>query len=557
MLQTVTHPAPSVPRQAVASQGWRSWVHGLERDAAFVGFGLLGIAFGLVADGLAWPTWMAWLAWAAAFGFGGWHGLVAGLQSLRHGEIDIDLLMILAALGALAIGAPFEGALLLFLFSLSEVLQAIALGRSRRAIEALMDLRPETARVRRDGRAVETPLDEIVVGDVYEVRPGDRLPLDGTIAEGRAALDEASLTGESVPVTKEVGADVFGGTINTDGHLAVRVTKRADESALARMIALVEEAQDAKAETQRLLDRFESPYAIAILALTALAVAIPMLGWDAEFEPTFYRAMTLLVAASPCALVISTPAAVLSAIASGARRGVLFKGGIYVEQLATLKAVAFDKTGTLTEGRTRLTGLAVFDGANVTEDDLLRRAAAVQAHSEHHLARATVEAARVRNLDVPGAEDFQATVGQGVAATVEGVRVHIGNARYFSGEDGAYDAARQQVAAFEANAQTGVIVAEERGGRRVPLGAFAFADTMRSAAPGVVRALKEAGIDHVAMLTGDNAGVAEHIAAKVGHIDAVHAGLLPERKVTLVSEIQARYGRPSLRCALRRPRYRQ
>ncbi|MEL7361956.1 MAG: heavy metal translocating P-type ATPase, partial [Bacteroidota bacterium] len=229
MLQTVTHPAPSVPRQAVASQGWRSWVHGFERDAAFVGLGLLGIAFGLVADGLAWPTWIAWLAWAAAFGFGGWHGLVAGLQSLRHGEIDIDLLMILAALGALAIGAPFEGALLLFLFSLSVVLQAIALGRSRRAIEALMDLRPETARVRRDGRAVETPLDEVAIGDVYEVRPGDRLPLDGTIAEGRAALDEASLTGESVPVTKEVGADVFVRTLgHPHGEVPVRVDRPAE-----------------------------------------------------------------------------------------------------------------------------------------------------------------------------------------------------------------------------------------------------------------------------------------------------------------------------------------
>ncbi len=513
---------------------------GLRREAVFVGLAFAGMAVGLVAEWMAGPPLVRWLGFGTAYAFGGWDGLRAGMAALRRRRFDIDLLMVLAALGALAINAPFEGAMLLFLFSLSNWLQHVAIGRSRTAIRALMALRPESATLRLDGRLVTVPVERVALGAVYVVRPGDRLPLDGTVVEGESEVDQASLTGESVPVLKAPGDEVFGGTINGSGALEVRVTRRAGESAIARLIRLVEEAQSEKAETQRVLDRFEQPYALGVIALTLVAIALPPLAWGEAFAPAFYRAMTLMVAASPCALIISTPAAVLSAIAAGARSGVLFKGGAYVEQAATLRAVAFDKTGTLTEGRTRLTDLVPLPG--VAEDELLALAAAVQARSEHHLGRATVEAARERGLAIPEAEGFQATVGQGVAAGVGGAVVHIGNARYFEGRPLLNRAeAEAAVDRLRREAKTAVVVAREEGEGLRALGVTAFADRLRSAAPAVVRQLRALGVERVVMITGDNREVAARIAAEAG-IDEVHAEVLPEAKVALVRALRERYG---------------
>jgi len=514
----------------------------VRREAAFVAVAFAGMMTGLVAEWRGGPDALAWGAYAVAYVFGGWYGARGGIEAMRSLTVDIDLLMILAALGALVIGAPFEGAMLLFLFSLSNVLQHIAIGRSRRAIQALMTLRPEVALVRRDGDLLEVPIEEVEVDEVFVVKPGDRLPLDGVVVEGESDVDQASLTGESVPVTKRPGDEVFGGTISGDGSLEVRVTKPAGESALARMIALVEEAQSEKAETQRLIDRLEQPYALGVIGMTLAAVAVPTLLLGEAFDPAFYRAMTLMVAASPCALVISTPAAVLSAIANGARRGVLFKGGVYVEEMATVKAVAFDKTGTLTEGRTRLTDVRLLDGT--TEDDLLALAAAVQARSEHHLARATVATAEARGLAVPEATDFRASVGLGVEATVDGAAVRIGNPHFFEagGRRNGLAAAIEAVEALEREGKTAVLVTRDPStGSGQALGVLGFADTLRPGAAGVIRELRRLGVEEIVMLTGDNRHVAERIAREAG-VDTVHAELLPEHKVAVVREIAARVG---------------
>ena len=500
---------------------------------------LVGLVGGLVAE---WQDWTAasWALYAVAYVFGGWFGLRAGLAALRNLTADIDLLMILAALGALAIGAPFEGAMLLFLFSLSNVLQNVAIGRSRRAIGALMELRPDAARVERDGTWVEVPVEQVAIGDVFRVLPGDRVPLDGVIVSGRSEVDQASLTGESVPVGKAEGDEVFGGTTVGGGALDVRVTKTAADSAIARVITMVEDAQAQKADTQRLIDRFEQPYALAVIGMTLVAIALPLVLWGDPFRPTFYRAMTLMVAASPCALVISTPAAVLSAIAAAARSGVLFKGGVTVEEAARVRAVAFDKTGTLTAGETRLTdAVALGDGE---ADALVGLAAAVQARSEHHLARATVREAEARGLSVAEAGGFVAVAGRGVEGTVAGRTVRIGNPGFFTDREvvGLGDA-RAEVDRLRAQARTAVIVTEGGPDGERAVGVLAFADVLRPSAREVVAQLRALGIEHVAMLTGDTAEVGAAMAAEAG-VDAVYADLLPEAKVALIRDLEARWG---------------
>lgn len=491
----------------------------------------LGIGTGLFTTG---PVESA--AWTLAYLAGGWAGALAAARELFRLRVDIDLLMVLAALGALVIDAPLEGATLLFLFSLSNVLQEVATTRSRDAIRGLMELRPEVARVRRGEDVVEVALEEVRIGETYLVGPGDRIPLDGDVADGRSAVDQSSLTGESVPVQRGPGDPVLAGSINVGGALDVQVTRLASESALARMVALVEEAQAEKADTQQIIDRWEQPYALAVIALTIAAVALPILWAGAAFEPTFYRAMTLMVAASPCALVISTPAAVLSGIAAGARHGVLFKGGVFIEGFASTRAMAFDKTGTLTRGSTELVAIEPLGGA--TEQQALAAAYAVQLRSEHHLAEATRREAETRGLTGAPAEDFQATAGRGVTGTVEGRHVRIGNPDFF-GDDTppGWSAALEAVARHRGEGRTSVVVAEPD---RV-LGVLAFVDVLRPEAAAAVRRLRELGIEEIVMLTGDHADVAQRIAAEVG-IERVGAEMMPDRKLEAVRGLRDEYG---------------
>ncbi|GAB3019453.1 heavy metal translocating P-type ATPase [Natronobiforma cellulositropha] len=522
----------------------------VRRQAVFVALTFAGMIGGLVGGWVGAPDTAVWACYAVAYGFGGWYGLKGSLQSLRVPEVEIDLLMIIAALGALYIGAPFEGAMLLFLFSLSGVLEEYAIGRSRTAISSLVEMRPESAQVLGEGGESAVPVEDVAVGDVFVVRPGARVPLDGVVESGESTVDQASLTGESVPVAKGPGDEVFSGTINETGSLEVRVTRAAEESAISRLIHMVEEAQSKRAPTQQLIDRFEQPYVLGVFAMTAVAIALPLALLSHAFEPTFYRAMTLMVAASPCAVIISTPAAVLSAISAGGRQGVLFKGGEHIETAGNVDAIAFDKTGTLTEGNTRLTDLAVREGARIDgrpleETALLRLAAAVQSRSEHHLAEATVEAAAERGLETPSASGFSAVVGKGVHATVEGQTLHIGNPRYFEtvtagesieGLETGLDAVRE----LEARGKTSVLVVSERGGAFSVLGWLAFTDTIRPDAAEMIASLRERGIERIVMLTGDNERVAQYIADELG-IDEYYAQLLPEEKVAHIEALQERY----------------
>jgi Zn2+/Cd2+-exporting ATPase len=466
---------------------------------------------------------------------GGVFGVKTALQSLRERRIDVDMLMVLAALGAAAINQWHEGAMLLFLFSLSNVLQDYAIGRSRQAIRSLLKLYPSEAKVRRGGQILSLKVDKIRVGDIVLIEPAERIPVDGIVRNGRSSVDQSPITGESMPVEKMLGDKVFAGTLNQQGVLDVEATQAASDTTLARIIKMVEEAQDTKAPTERFLDKFEQVYAMLIIGATGLFIVLPPALGLTDSTSNFYRAMVLMTVASPCALIISTPAAFISAIAAGARKGVLFKGGAYIEGMAAIKAVAFDKTGTLTLGKPALTDLVTSDG--VSENELLTIAASVEARSEHPLAKAVVNAAHERGLILTEVADFQAIPGLGVEAMLDQQKVNIGSPTLML-KNGAFppvlDDARQSL---EAEGKTVMLI--QRG--EMWLGLIALADQIRPEAKAIVARLKESGIEYVAMLTGDNPLVARHIAGQLG-LDAVYAGLMPEDKVTALKEIEAKAG---------------
>jgi len=481
------------------------------------------------------PAWIWIVCYLVAYLTGGGFAARNGLLALRQRQIDVDFLMVSAALGAALIGDWVEGGILLFLFSLSHALEHYAMDRTRQAIRALMDLRPATARVKRGDTVAEIVVEKLALGDVVEVRPGEKLPADGTVVNGSSAVDQSPITGESIPVTRVAGDAVFAGSLNGQGALEVRVTKRAQDSTLARIILLVEEAQSERAPTQRRLDAYEQRYAVGVISLaTGVAVGLPLLfGWT--WADAFYKSMMLLVVASPCALVISTPASILSAIAAGARYGVLFKGGAHVENLAGIKAIAFDKTGTLTVGRPRVTELISL--TEQSPEDLLQLAAAVEAKSEHPLARAVLTAAQERGLTWLDADNLQAIPGKGVTAQVNGKPVYLGTAEHLRLNQVVLSPEHvQRAEALEAHGQTVIYLGTER-----LLGFIAVADTVRPEARAAVSALKALGVQKVVMLTGDNHVAANAIGALAG-VDEVRAELLPEDKVAVVRQLLHDYG---------------
>ena len=518
-------------------------------ESIFVVITFAAMLLALLADRAMGAPALAGALYALAYVTGGAFGLRAGLAALRERTIDIDLLMVLAAIGAAIVGAPFEGAMLLFLFSLSNVLQAYAVGRTRAAIQSLVKLRPTRALVRRGSRLEVMPIDRIVVGDRMIIRPGERIPLDGVVVEGESAVDQASITGESMPVTRRPGDRVFGGTINQSGGLEVRVARLAKDSTIARLIKLVEDAQSEKAHTQRVLDKAERYYAAGVLAFTAIMIVAPVLLFHEPIDTAFYRAMTLMVVASPCALIISTPATILSAIGNGARKGILFKGGVHLERAAGINVVAFDKTGTLTEGKPRVTDVLVTPPAEIDgltwsgkEEDLLALAAAVEVKSEHPVARAIVHAANTRGVALDASASpvtgFVARPGLGVRARVNGLDIAVGSPRYFeSFECMACNSAVREVERLQGEGKTSILVARVTGEGRAAqvLGVIAVADQLRPDAARVVSELRGMGVRTV-MLTGDNKVVAQAIAEEAG-VDEFHAGLLPEDKVWLIQQM--------------------
>ena len=525
--------------EAVARPAVKPKPAGLSRgrlEVILTAVNLITLLGGVIATQLGAPSMLPAALYAIAFVAGGYYGLIDGFMALKHKRLDVNLLMILAALGAAFVGQPAEGAILLFLFSLSNTLQTFAMDRSRRAIEKLLDLRPPVATVRRGSRTVMLPIEQLVLGDRVVVRPGERIPIDGQVLDGRSEIDQSPITGESVLVQKKSGDVVFAGTLNGRGSLEIKVMHLAQDTTLAKIIKLVEEAQSNRARTQRLLDEFEQVYAVLVVAGSILLTLVPWLLMGQDFHPTFYRAMTWLVVASPCALVISTPASILSAIANGARRGVLFKGGAHLEKLATIKVIAFDKTGTLTVGKPVVTHLESMPG--VSESDLLREVASVEARSEHPLAAAIVAEARQRNLDLLTATEFTATPGLGVEANLDGQSIWIGAERMFTDRRMPIPPAlRGKIKLLEGRGQTVILVYRSGEWR----GLVAVADSLRPGAAEFVRQLKSLGIERVVMLTGDNERVAAHIAAQAG-VDEFHAGLLPEEKVAVLKTLRTRYG---------------
>ncbi|MBK9052693.1 MAG: cadmium-translocating P-type ATPase [Chloroflexi bacterium] len=482
------------------------------------------------------------VAYTIAYVTGGYFGLKGSLEALRERVIDIDLLMVLAAAGAGLVGQPFEGVMLLFLFSLSNVLQTFALERTRKAIRSLMDLRPDTALVKQGEKLVTLPVEQVNPGMHIVLRPGDRIALDGEVVSGEGDVDQASLTGESMPVWKKQGDGVLAGTINQTGSLEVRVTKRPQETTLARMVKLVEEAHQEKAETQRFLDKAEQVYATGVIIFTFLVAVVPILFFNELFDTAFYRAMTVMVAASPCALIISTPASILSAIGNGARRGVLFKGGIYVEQAAKLRVVAFDKTGTLTQGQPQVTDVIVIPDTSLGEEELLALAAAIEAKSEHLVAQAILRAAKEKGLPLAEVVSFQTTAGQGVEAHLNEHTYRVGNPRFFAGYPASgLSEAMALVNQLQNEGKTSVIVARLEAEKAIPLGVIALADALRPDAAAVVRDLKQLGIEKVVMLTGDNHRVAQAVAQQAG-VDDFYADLLPEDKLRLIHDLKTQYG---------------
>ena len=532
-VKVITDDEPDTPQ--TLGEKINAWLDNERTELIFMIITLAALVGGWIAEQVGATDLTVWAIYAAAYVAGGTYGLRAGLESLMDKTIDVDLLMILAAIGAALVNAPFEGAMLLFLFSLSNVLQNYALDRTRNAIRSLMKLRPTEALTRRNGETVTLSIEDIRVGDEIIVRPGERIPLDGAVIEGESSVDQAPITGESIPVAKTIGSEVFAGTINQAGGLEVRVTKLAKDSTIAKLIQLVEEAHSEKAKTQRFIDTAEQYYALGVIVFTALAIVVPQLFLGEDFNTSFYRAMTLMVAASPCALVISTPATVLSAIGNGAKKGILFKGGVYLEDLANIKVVAFDKTGTLTIGKPQLTDI---HSLGSSEDELLALAAAVEAKSEHPLAQAVLREAEKRGLPIANVSDFQSQTGKGVSGTVNGKQILIGSPRSFR-DMPEYDLslAKDTLNHYQTQGKTAILVADEHN----ILGVIAIADVLRPNVQDTLKSLKAKGIEHVVMLTGDNYQVAQAIGAQAG-VDEVHAELLPEDKLDLIKTLEKRYG---------------
>jgi Cd2+/Zn2+-exporting ATPase len=463
--------------------------------------------------------------------FGGLPSAARALHSLWFDLVlDIDLLMVVAAVAAAAVGATFEGAVLLTLFSLSGTLENQAMGKARRAVEALMALRPETALLRRDGTVAEVPVASLAAGDVVVIRPGSRMPVDGTILSGEGAINESTVTGESVPVVKGPGSSVFEATVNLDGVLDLRVDRSASESTVARMIQLVTQAQAAKAPSERFSSWFGQRYTAAVLAGSVIAFGVFLwLGWPQQ--DALYRAATLLVAASPCAIVISVPAAILSALSAAARGGVLFKGGAALETLGAVRSFAFDKTGTLTTGQAEVTGIVSLTGS---EDTFLALIAGIEAQSEHHIASAIRRLIDRRGLTPASVTGVTAIPSEGIVGTDDIGPLWAGNPRLAARMGAALD--DPGLLRLADGDQTVIYMGR---GRQV-LGAVAVADQTRASSQAGILALRKSGIRQIAMMTGDRRPVALRIGSALGlRDDEIHADLLPEDKVVLIADLAA------------------
>ena len=531
--------------EAVAQTGMRAW---LEHDApvgpapsaatrrvfVLTSGALAGLGMALEFAGVDRGAVVA--VYVLAIASGGLYSVRRALHAARSLALDINVLMLFAVAGAMVLGEWSEAAAVVFLFAFAQLLEARAMERARASIRALMDLTPAEAFVRGPGPdgGRRVPVDRIGVGDVVLVKPGEKIPLDGVVAAGESHVNQAPVTGESLPVEKRPHDDVFAGTINGRGALDVRVTRLRGDSTLARIIELVERAQAQRAPSQTFVERFARVYTPAVLVLAVLIGSVPPLVFDGEWGAWIYRALVLLVISCPCALVISTPVSVVSALAAAARKGVLIKGGARLERLADVRCVAFDKTGTLTKGELRVVDVVPLNGAS--SDTILRLAASLEARSEHPIGAAILAHARERRLSLGDVTSFQSLPGLGARAVVDGTPVVLGNHRLFEERGACAPDVHASIERAAAGGRTLVVVGAEH-----PIGIIGVSDEPRASARDAVQLLRDHGVQRVALLTGDHAPAAEALAAAAG-VDEVHAGLLPADKVRAVESLRAQYG---------------
>lgn len=539
------HLSASNIAEAVAQTGMRAWLeHEEPAPVAASSTSRLqlvaasGVAFAagfLLEHAFGNPGGLAWGAYLAAVLLGGVYTARRAAVSVKAGVLDINVLMVVAVLGAMAISQWSEAASVVFLFALAQLLEARAMDRARHAIGALMDLAPSEALVRRGGEELRIAVDDVRVGDMVLVRPGEKIPLDGRVSAGDSPVNQAPVTGESLPVDKTVGDEVFAGTINGRGALDVLVTRLRRDSTLARIVHLVERAQAQRAPSQAFVDRFARIYTPVVLALAVVVALAPPLFFDASWGTWFSRSLVLLVISCPCALVISTPVSIVSALAAAARKGVLIKGGARLEKMAALRCVAFDKTGTLTKGRLRVVDVVPVNGSSAGE--ALQLAASLEARSEHPIGQAIVERAGVEGVTLTPVSGFNALPGRGAEAAVGSARVIVGSHRLFEERGLCSPEVESALDALAARGCSTVIVAAND---RV-VGVIGVADEVREAARDAVELLREHGIRHVALLTGDHEPAARALAAVTG-VDEFRADLLPEDKVTSIEALRARHG---------------
>ncbi|MEV6793356.1 heavy metal translocating P-type ATPase [Streptomyces sp. NPDC051320] len=504
-------------------------------EARWAGTALLLFLIALPLQLTGGPAWSWGALYALVYLTGGWEPSWSGVQALRAKVLDVDVLMIVAALGAAAIGEVTDGALLIVIFATSGALEALATARTQDAVRGLLDLAPTTAtRLTTDGREETVRTEDLSVGDTVLIRPGERVGADARVLDGASEVDQATITGEPLPAVKGAGDEVFAGTLNGTGALRVVVERDASDSVIARIVAMVEEASGTKAPSQLFIEKVEQRYSLGMVAAT-LAVFLVPLGFGADVTSSLLRSMTFMIVASPCAVVLATMPPLLSAIANAGRHGVLVKSAVVMERIGQVDAVALDKTGTLTEGTPRVTDIRPLGGSGLGENGLLALAAAAEHFSEHPLARAVLDAARDRRLDLPVAEDFVSAPGVGVRATVHGRSIAVSApARLLRGApDPAADRAREVAQALEEGGRTALLV--HRDG--APVGVLGIADRLRPGAAATVASLAALTVGPPLLVTGDNPRAAARLAAEAGITD-VRAGLLPEDKVAAVRSVQ-------------------
>lgn len=519
------------PQSTVKKSFWEA-----NKRAITTGVSLIALVLGLIFEGNEYLGKAFLLTSIIA---GGYSVAIKGVRNLFKLIFDINVLMTIAVTGALFIGEWSEAAVVAMLFAVSEMLESYSMEKARQSIRSLMDLAPKEATVIRYGEEVKVPVEELIMGDVILVKPGEKIAIDGEIIDGTSSINEAAITGESMPVEKTVGDAVFAGALNQQGAIRVVVTKLVADTTIAKIIHLVEEAQNERAPSQAFVDKFAKYYTPFVMILAIGIALIPPLVFGADWNRWIYEALALLVVACPCALVVSTPVAIVSAIGSAAKNGVLIKGGVFLEEAGNLKAVAFDKTGTLTKGEPEVTDIIELNGKNQAE--ILELAGRLEKLSEHPLAKAIVKKAEENGIDLQTAEEFSAITGKGASGKIASITYYIGNPRLFEELHGDISGHQKNITALQEQGKTVMIL----GTHEEIFGLIAVADQVREQSIQAIRDLKKVGIQKTIMLTGDNNRTAAAIAKQVG-VDEYHGELLPENKLEKIKQLRDQYGKVAM-----------